>query len=565
MRRNSLTLWGLVVLAVAPVAGAAGVTLAPWAAAVAGGVTGGLAARAAMRGVRRDPALLALGGMLGWAVVLAAIRSVDVALAAWTVAGGVAALVAAAAAQRPRAQAAARWGVVLAGAAAAVHLAVERLAEEARPGGPLEQPVLSATLAVLALAVLPALRLAAAAAVPAAAVLLAGIVASGSRAAMLAAVVVAVLWGVMRGRRPARVLAGVVAAAALIGLGARLAGDADPLRWERVRIWQVAVRTAAAEAPWGAGPAGYADAALPHNFPREGELARFYREPSVAESDVLQLAASLGIVGVALAAALAGFLFRRTTRLGLGVLAALAMTSAVNTQLPVPAVAVAASLAVAGTLRPPRRVALWQCTPRQAVAGGVLLAVAVGLALSWPRPGVAADAAALAAAARRLAPADPAAAMLRAGEAVRRRPRWGEGRRLLASLYLAWGLERREAALVERAAEEFAAARAFNPLDAFAAHGEAEAAITLGERRRADRLAREAVRLEPNLARAWLLLASLHLAEGQVDAACSLLARAEASHRAGQGVTMISAYERELVRWDAARASLVASACGAGK
>jgi len=580
------------------------VALAPWAAAVVGVLVGGVAAWTAVRGVRRDPALLALGGLVGWAVILAALRPVDPGPAAWTVAGGMAAWVTAAAAQRPRAQRGALWGVALAGVAAAVHLAVERLVEGGRPGGPLEQPVLAATVAVLALAVLPALRLPTAAAAVAGAVLLAGIAASGSRAGMLAVVALAAVWALRLPTAAAAVagavlLAGIaasgsragmlavvalaavwtrrwgaptvrraaagVAVIGLIGLSIRVATDPDPLRWERVRIWQVAARTALAEAPWGAGPGGFADAALPHNFPRVGELARWYREPSLAESDVLQLAAVLGIPGLGLGATLALLLLARATPVGLGVLAALAVTSAVNTQLPVPAVAVAAALAVAGTQRRPRRVCLWRCTRPQAVAVGALVAVVTGLALSWPRPGLLPDAETLAAEVRRLAPRDPRAALVQACEVVRRRPRWGEGRRLWASLYLAQGVKRREAALVERAAQEYAAARAANPTDAFAAYGEAECARLLGEPQRAHRLAQEAVRLEPHFARAWVLLAALELAQGQLDGACQALERAEKARRAGDGVVMISAYEVELVRWDPARATLVASACGGSR
>ncbi len=562
MRR--LGFLALAALPVVCIAGAAGVTLAPWAAAVAGILLGGVAASTVVRGVRRDPALLAVGGLVGWAVMLAALRPVDAGPAAWTVAGGVAAWVTAAAAQRPRAQRGALWGVALAGVAAAVHLAVERLVEGGRPGGPLEQPALGATLAVLALAVLPALRLPTAAAAVAGAVVLAGIVASGSRAGMLAVVAVAVVWALRWGGPSVRRTAAGVAIIGLIGLSIRVATDPDPLRWERLRIWQVAARTALAEAPWGAGPGGFADAALPHNFPREGELARWYREPSLAESDLLQLGAVLGIPGVVLGATLALLLLARATPAGLGVLAALAVTSAVNTQLPVPAVAVAAALAVAGTQRRTRPVRLWRGTGSQALAGGVALAVVTGLALSWPRPGLLPDAPTLAAEARHLAARDPRAALVQAGEAVRRRPRWGEGRRLLASLYLAQGVERREAALVEQAAEEYAAARAANPTDAFAAYGEAECARLLGQPRRARRVAQEAVRLEPHFARAWVLLAALELEEGRVEGACAAWQRAAQGRRAAEAVAMISPYEVELVRWDPARAALVASACGGG-
>lgn len=562
MRRSPVTSAALAALVLLPVAGASGVTLAPWAAAAVGALTGAVGAAVAVRGVRRDPPLLALLALLGWGVAVGVGRGVEVAPAGWTLAGGAVAAVGAAAAQRPRGQVGARWGVVLAGTAAALHLVVERLLEGGRPGGPFAQPVLAATLAVLALALLPALPLSAALRACGGVVLLAGVLASGSRAAMLATAVLAAWWGFGRMPRAVRLAMAALGGVAALGLAARVVGDRDPLRWERLRIWGVAVRTAWAEAPWGAGPGGWADVALPHNFPREGELTRWHREPSLAESDFLQLAGSLGVVGVGLGVAVAVLVLPRCTRAGLGVALALGVTSAVNTQLPVPAVAIAAGLALAGTLRRPRHVKLWRATPAQAWAGGAVLAAVAGVALSWPRPGLAVDAQGLAAQAVQLAATDPAAALARAEQAVARRPRWGEGQRLLGSLYLRWGTQRREAALLERAAQAFARARQLNPNDALAAYGEAESAALIGERRRAAALAREAVRLEPNFARAWLLLASLEVAEGQVEGACRAWGRALAARRAAEGTVMISGWEREVARWDRGRAALVSGLCG---
>jgi len=95
--------------------------------------------------------------------------------------------------------------------------------------------------------------------------------------------------------------------AALIGIGIRLAVDRDPLRYERVRIWTVGFRVAAAEFPLGCGPGAVMRMSqLPTNFPRDGEFARFARIPDLAESDFLAAAASLGLPGVALVAGLMG-------------------------------------------------------------------------------------------------------------------------------------------------------------------------------------------------------------------------------------------------------------------
>jgi len=242
----------------------------------------------------------------GWALVLwtaadGALQPVAAVEAARCVAVGAVALALLAAAGAPRTAAWGRLAVVASGTIAAVWMAVERVQHAGRPAGPFGNPNGAATLALLGLALAPFLRapwLARAALVAAGA---AGVVASGSRGALLGALAVAAVWAVgARRRRSFAVATVVVTAAAVIGFATRLALDRDPLRYERTRIWGVAVRVAVGELPFGCGPGGYADAATGKNFPREGEFARFARIPDLPESDLLAAPACLGVPGAGL-------------------------------------------------------------------------------------------------------------------------------------------------------------------------------------------------------------------------------------------------------------------------
>ena len=252
---------------------------------------------------------------------------------------------------------------------------------------------------------------------------------------------------------------------ALVGFTVRLATDRDPLRYERVRIWAVALRVAAAEFPLGCGPSGYADAAMAHNFPREGEFARFARLPDVAESDLLQLAATLGLPGVMLLVGLAWSVVRRLPKADArawGVLAAAVVTSAFNSQLMVPAVAWTLALAVGSVL--PRVVLRRERASRWAtVAAVAAVAVATGAVLALPDFG-AGERARASGGPRRRGPAHPACrrhaladAEALTWQACAARPRYGRGWRILGSIRL------RRAALCGEADVAAAAAEAFAP------------------------------------------------------------------------------------------------------
>jgi hypothetical protein len=205
-----------------------------------------------------------------WAALDAALRPVAISDAARLLATGVVSLGLVVVTRNPRGAAWGRLGAVAAGTGAAAWLITERLVHGGRPPGPFGNPNLAATPALLALALAPFLRVPVLVRGVLMAVAGAGVVASGSRAALVGTVALAVAWALSRrGGRATRLAAAILVVIAVVGLAARLATDRDPLRYERVRIWAVALRVAAGGLPLGCGPGGYADAAMAHNFPRE--------------------------------------------------------------------------------------------------------------------------------------------------------------------------------------------------------------------------------------------------------------------------------------------------------
>jgi hypothetical protein len=509
--------------------------------------------------------------LLVWAALDAAMRPVATWDAAGVVASGVVALGIVVATATPRAAAWARLAAVLAGVSAGGWLVVERLIRAGRPSGPLGNANLAATLALVAVALAPFLRAHAWSRGALVTVGALGIVASGSRAALIGVVAVVVVWGLaLRGRRWVVLAAAVLAAVAVLGLVIRLATDRDPLRYERLRIWGVGVRTVAAEFPLGCGPSGYADAALPHNFPRNGEFARFARLPDVAESDVLELAATLGVVGVLLGAGLvasvARFIPRRDAR-AWGVVTAVAATSAFNSQLMIPVLAWVVALAVGGVL-PRCRSCRRGFRSVPAAATLVALAVAAGVSLASPKTGIGVSPVALvdgAEAALRAKPNDDASladAEALAWRACSVRPRFVRAWRALGAVRLRRAMLRDDAHLADAAAGAFAHARRVDPIDAWAALGEAQARRITGDTAGAWRALNAALQLEPNFVSAWLENAILHLSGGQMGAARAALTRAEATARDAPRAKFVSAYERSLAWADPRTVARLRSATG---
>ncbi len=562
----------LVPLAALWVASARGVALAPLAAAATAAVAVALAVLAVRGGVRRVPALAWLAGLVAWCGVAAALRPVATAPAAWVVGAGVIALALALAVASPRGAAWAGAAVVVAGTLTAAWLVLEAVAVAGRPAGPLGNPNLAATVALLGLLTVPRMRAGPVVRAVLAVVLLGGVIASGSRGGLLALIAACATWALLaasRQRRRWALWGGAVVAIVLVLVVAR---ERDPLRWERARLWAVAARTALAELPIGCGPGGFGDAALPHNFARQGEFARHHRLPGLAESDVLQLAATLGLPGLILAGSLAWRVGRSAGRRGAPLVAAVAAGSLVNTQLAAPLVAWTTVLALAAAWpRREPRVARLAIRPAAAAVLVALVAIPAGQALTWPALGLAPDPGAVLARAEAQARgagsdgrelADAAAG---AWQAARLRPRWGRAWRLVGAIALERAGRRREAALAEEAVTAFRRAREDNRNDVWAALGEGQAHRLLGDGAAARAAFQEAVGVEPNCVPCWLELATLGVETGEVDKGRAALALAEAARQLGQRTTFVSGYERRLATADPELLERLRASLGGGR
>ena len=167
---------------------------------------------------------------------------------------------------------------------------------------------------------------------------LAAVVVTGSRGSFvgLAAGLLAIARLGFRGwparfRRGAIVLGMVVIAAAGLGLAVRL-GEADPFRWQRVRIWAASLRIVS-DRPWlGTGPRQFADVARAYQFPDGDGPLRYDRGFRSTHSDWLRVPCELGLAGTV---AIAGLLVagmrqarRRASAAPAGALAALAALGA---------------------------------------------------------------------------------------------------------------------------------------------------------------------------------------------------------------------------------------------
>ena len=540
------------------VSGADGVELRPW--AVVFGVAvlvAALVVRARYGGLALDAPRIALGALVGWIAVLAVTLTVSPSDAAAVIATGVVAWGLCVLVADWRARAWACGTVAGLGACSGLLLVVGRWIEGVRSDGLLGNPNLSAAGALLGFASTPFVRLPIATRWIMGAASTLGIVVSGSRASVLGLAAVAIVWFLLG---PARRSARLVAAGVLVvGLGAfavRLATDRDPLRWERVRIWGVALQVARDHLPWGTGPAGFADAAISRNFPQLDRPARYGLVPDRAESDFLQLAATVGVPGMGLVVWLVLALAWRARRAGphaWGCLAALAVTSAFHTQLPVPVVAWTAGLSLAAAVPASRRQRTRTSVPTVlgcGVLAGTLVAVAI-VQPSWWLGGRPDDHLATA---RALAAAGPrSAARLADAEAlvsrtVALRPGWGEGWRVRGVLRAARASLSDDAMLWAAARDDLTRARACNPLDALAALDLGRTLRRLEATDPARAALRAAVRLEPNLVGAWLELAQLDVEQGRVEAARGAFERAKRALAARPGQP--TAYEQALSSFD---------------
>lgn len=537
--------------------GAAGITLQVWAAVVTALLAVVAAAWTLARHKLRHPGLGWLAVLVAWVALAAATRPVPRGEAAWLTAIAAIAWLLAVAASTPAGGLWSRWSVVALGLASSLWMVAERLAEVGRPGGPVGDPNRAATVAVLALTLLPGVGVSVWLRVATAVALIAGVLASGSRAALLALVVAAVVRALVAATSRVRRIAVAVVVIAATGLALRFGLDRDPLRFERLRIWGVALRTAVAELPLGAGPGGYRDAAVGHNFPRQGEFARYHRIPALAENDGLQLLVSLGLPGLVAGCGLFLAVVRRAWRRpeAAGVAAVLVVTSGFHSQLSVPLVGWSAALAVA---------AVWGRTnsARQTLstawfaAAAVVAAGFLAAALPWPRGGLLPDGREWMDEASRTLRTTPenqlalAGAEASAWKAAAALPRHPEAWRRLGDVRLQRAVLLRDPALATEAFEAYGRAADLNPLDvwAFLGMGRSNALLGRGAAARAD--LSTAVTLEPNCVPAWLELARVDLERGAIEQAQRSLRHAELALERSQGVVFVSSYERAMASPD---------------
>ncbi|MGC8915464.1 MAG: tetratricopeptide repeat protein [Thermoanaerobaculum sp.] len=544
------------------VAAASGVMVRPWVAAVTAGVLGLCAWRRLSRGVRLGPPVPWLAGLALWVLASGLTQPVPRERAAQLAAVALFALVLAVVAAHPYGQ---RWlacGVVAAGGLAAAWLLAERLTVGGRPGGPFENPNVAATLVVLALA--HAWNMGRRLVWAVSPLFLAGVLASASRAAFLAVAALAAFLVFFHSSRKVKLAMVLGLLLAGFGLSWRLLTDPDPLRFERLRIWKAAMATALAYAPWGTGPGGFGDAVLAYNFPREGEFARFHRIPDLAENDLLQLAASLGVPGLVLAGGLVGSLaraLRRRRGAAWGPPLVLAVTGLFHSQLLWPVLAFSA--VSAGRFSGRFRLKLapgWAfllCWP--AVVWGAL-------ALPWPESGLGPSAEARMAEVRALLGEGTteglARALVRASDIARQLPRSAEAWRLLANAQLRLAQATGDATAAETATVTFQKAQGLNPKSVWAHLGEAQAWAVLAQWDRARGAASRALRVEPRCVLCWLVLAQAQLSAGMPEEARVAFEKAQESLRKARGYPFVSSYERALATPDPVLLRRLAQALG---
>jgi hypothetical protein len=481
-----------------------------------------------------------------------------------------------------------RWSALLVGAATVV-VAAAVLAECAgaarlRMGGLYVNPNVAAALLVPAV---PALATGLGAwgrrlSVPVVLLAAAGVVGTGSRAGLLALVMV---FGLLlpRGRlRAVGVTAAVIAAGLLLAW--RFAVRPDALAWHRVEIWRALWPLVAGAPLHGVGPGWLEEATGVVRIAHEGGIARWGHVIGSAESTPYGLLVRTGFVGLGFAAAAAAAWWRRTRRC--------------PDRLPVAAPAVLAGMAVLALFHDflDVDVVLWWwaalaglALPLPPAAGGerreagalrvrVPAALALAFAVLWS--------VATPALARRAWWSGPSTAA-RAERAERAEPWFSEPLEwrvdeLLARPEWSWP-EAAEAISWSRRAVDVHPGRA----QAWSTLGEVHARVvaelgpwpdaldgaregfgratalephlpwhwarwaaferSAGRLEEASRLVDRALAEEPHFVRGWLLRSRLELDRGDGAAAAASFERARTSALAGRGQSL-SDYERDLLR-----------------
>ncbi len=410
----------------------------------------------------------------------------------------------------------------------------------------------------------------------AAALMLIPVVLTGSRAGVLAVLVIAIcLWPAGQSRRWVIFLGGVgtVAAAAW-----RLISRPESLAWHRWRIWGAIVESIGDRPLWGIGGGGVAEAMGPYRLEHMAEVGRWGHVIGGAENMPLGLALRVGLPALILAAVALGIWFRRFRRptpATNAILGAMIMMGLFHDFWSEPAVlwwwaAIVALL----TLRPRKTdkmqarglgVTRW---PMALAVGGLSAWALVQPAWAqwlWWQSGPAAETTVMAV---RAEPWFSQPMRWRVEDLLAERHwTWAQASESLEwsrrNLEIqpgsagAWDLQGRVhtriveefgawPATVENARSAFAHASSLEPRLPWYPYHRALLERGLGNISGARRLAAEAVVLEPSFVRGWLLLARLDLDAGHLDSAGVAFDRAIASRDSGELKSWTS-YHRDLI------------------
>lgn len=439
-----------------------------------------------------------------------------------------------------------------------------------RVAGFFDNPNVAAAVLLPALLLLPDLEAPAWCRGGLAALLGAGIVCTGSRAALLALVVAAVVLAPKRLRRWWPVLLVLVAA-----VGAwRLAAWPDPLAWRRPAIWRASLMVVREHPLLGASAGGFDETVLPFRPEEPSAVARWSKRPDTAESTPLQMAAELGLPAALLVLMGAAVLvsgrgrssWRRTEA---ALLAAIAVLAMVHDVLGIPILLWLWAWLAGRAIGPPAEV---ENAPRPLWAKAVMAVALVALlGRAVLPPELVRVAVHDGSSPREAGRVEPLASLPWALEARRllnlRDWSWEDAAAAGDAADRALEFHRRDAttwyalaecrartawelgmtpAVLEGAEIAFDTATSLDPHSPWAWLAWARAERNRGRLNRAVALARRAVIEEPCLVRGWLLIGRLALDSGQVDKARAALARSLAARDRGRG-RLLTRYERDLV------------------
>lgn len=134
-----------------------------------------------------------------------------------------------------------------------------------------------------------------------------------SRGATIAAIAIAAVAAMRIGRKYTIVAVGLCLAVTVAASPYLLqkfldAGDRDPYNYMRPQIWMGAVKLIEEHPILGVGLNQFDDASKKFAPPVEGQIGRFMKRPGIAHSEYLQYAAEIGLPGMLLLFATAGYL-----------------------------------------------------------------------------------------------------------------------------------------------------------------------------------------------------------------------------------------------------------------